>query len=59
MSVFFCGTSFEVKFITYKSNGSWSLPVNLEGIATSAPAVCSWGRNRLSLFVRGTDMQIH
>jgi hypothetical protein len=36
-------------------NGSWGGWQDLGGTLTSAPAVASWGPNRLDVFVRGQD----
>lgn len=37
------------------SNERWSPWEDLGGILTSAPGATSWGRNRIDVFVRGTD----
>ena len=37
---------------------AWHGWEDLGGGLTSSPAVCSWGENRLDVFVRGEEMQL-
>ncbi|KMT21117.1 DUF346 domain-containing protein [Clostridium cylindrosporum] len=42
-----------------EKSDKWSNWEDLGGVLTAAPSACSWGKNRIDVFVRGTDKSMY